>query len=113
MASHKVLRLAARLIELDALPLAGRFDAAHLKAIHKYIFQDVYSWAGEFRTVKISKGGHLGGLLGGAVLAWLLIEGPRRMQNREAPLIIAALLVPVFFVAAVGAAYAFASLPTG
>ena len=61
----------------------------------------------------ISKGGHLGGLLGGAVLAWLLIEGPRRMQNREAPLIIAALLVPVFFVAAVGAAYAFASLPTG
>ena len=56
----------------------------------------------------ISKGGHLGGLVGGAVLAWLLIEVPRRTNNREAPLIVAALLVPVFFVLAVGAAYSFA-----
>ena len=45
---------AARLIELDAAPLAGQCDVAHLKAIHRYIFQDVYSWAGEFRTVNIS-----------------------------------------------------------
>ena len=51
----------ARLAELDANPLKGRFDSAHLQAIHKYIFQDVYSWAGEFRTVNISKGGHLFG----------------------------------------------------
>ncbi|MEO8692016.1 MAG: rhomboid family intramembrane serine protease [Acidimicrobiales bacterium] len=57
----------------------------------------------------ISKGGHLGGLLGGAVLAWLLIEAPRRTKSREAPLIGAALLVPVLFVAAVGAAYAFST----
>ena len=55
----------------------------------------------------ISKGGHLGGLAGGALLAWLLIEGPRRMANREAPVIIAGLLVPAFFLAAVAAAYAF------
>ena len=52
---------AAPLIELDAAPLAGRFDIAHFKAIHRYIFQDVYAWAGEFRTVNISKGGHLFG----------------------------------------------------
>ncbi len=51
----------ARLAELDAAPLMGGFDNAHLRAIHKYIFQDVYSWAGEFRTVNISKGGHLFG----------------------------------------------------
>ena len=51
----------SRLVELDADPLTGRFDVAHLKAIHKYIFQDVYSWAGEFRTVNVSKGGSLFG----------------------------------------------------
>ena len=52
---------AARLIELDAAPLAGQFDPTHLKAIHRHIFQDVYPWAGEFRTVNIAKGGQLFG----------------------------------------------------
>ena len=33
-----------------------------MKAIHRYIFQDVYEWAGQFRTVNISKGGQLFGL---------------------------------------------------
>jgi cell filamentation protein len=46
----------ARLVELDAAPLKGHFDVLQLKAIHKYIFQDVYAWAGRFRTVNISKG---------------------------------------------------------
>jgi len=32
---------------------------AHFKAIHKHVFQDVYPWAGEFRTVNISKDDHL------------------------------------------------------
>lgn len=31
------------------------FDVVHRKAIHHQIFQDVYEWAGEFRTVNISK----------------------------------------------------------
>lgn len=34
----------------------GNFDLAHLKAIHKHIFQDVYEWAGEIRTLEIRKG---------------------------------------------------------
>ena len=34
----------------------GRFDLAHLKAIHRHLFQDVYDWAGEIRTVGLSKG---------------------------------------------------------
>jgi cell filamentation protein len=51
-----------RIAELVDTPLAGRFDIAHLKAIHRHIFQDVYEWAGQFRTVNISKGGHLFGL---------------------------------------------------
>ena len=51
-----------RIAELIDTPVPGRFDVAHLKAIHRYIFQDVYEWAGQFRTVNISKGGHLFGL---------------------------------------------------
>ena len=34
------------------------FDLDHLHAIHRHLFQDVYSWAGEIRTVEIAKGGH-------------------------------------------------------
>ena len=32
------------------------FDAAHVKAIHAHVFQDVYEWAGQYRTVPIFKG---------------------------------------------------------
>jgi cell filamentation protein len=32
------------------------FDIEHLRGIHRYLFQDVYEWAGEFRTVDIAKG---------------------------------------------------------
>lgn len=37
-------------------PPTGNFDYAHLKAVHHHLFQDVYDWAGEERTVSISKG---------------------------------------------------------
>ena len=30
------------------------FDYAHLKAIHKHIFQDVYDWAGQDRNVPVN-----------------------------------------------------------
>jgi cell filamentation protein len=35
----------------------GRFDLKHLRAIHRHLFQDVYDWAGDIRTLEISKGG--------------------------------------------------------
>ncbi len=44
---------AHRISELRFTPIAGLFDVAHLQRIHQYIFQDVYSWAGQFRTVDI------------------------------------------------------------
>lgn len=50
-----------RLIELFIHPTKGTFNLAHLQAIHRYIFQDLYDWAGQFRTVNISKGGNLFG----------------------------------------------------
>jgi cell filamentation protein len=37
---------------------AGDFDLAHLQAIHRHLFQDIFDWAGELRTVEISKDGH-------------------------------------------------------
>lgn len=37
---------------------AGSFDSTHYKSIHKHLFQDVYDWAGEYRTVRIAKGGN-------------------------------------------------------
>ena len=36
----------------------GRFNLAHLQDIHRHLFQDVYDWAGELRTVEIAKGGN-------------------------------------------------------
>jgi cell filamentation protein len=37
-------------------PVKGRFDLKHLCAVHRFIFSDVYDWAGELRTVNIAKG---------------------------------------------------------
>jgi len=45
-----------RLQELQSEPIRGNFDFAHLLTIHKYIFQDIYEWAGKIRTVEIGKG---------------------------------------------------------
>ena len=45
-----------RILELIDKPVQGKFDLQHLKLIHRYIFQDVYDWAGEIRKVDIAKG---------------------------------------------------------
>lgn len=36
--------------------IKGNFDFAHLREIHYFLFCDIYEWAGEIRTVNISKG---------------------------------------------------------
>lgn len=41
--------------ELLNSPIVGNFDFAHLRAIHRYLFQDIYDWAGKVRTVDIAK----------------------------------------------------------
>jgi len=43
-----------RIKEMENAPIHGSFDAMHLKAIHGHIFQDVFAWAGRFRTVNIA-----------------------------------------------------------
>lgn len=42
----------------EPLP-AGRFTPAHYKRIHHHLFQDVYTWAGKYRTVRTAKGGNM------------------------------------------------------
>lgn len=36
----------------------GRFGTAHYRAVHRHLFQDVYAWAGRYRTVRTAKGGN-------------------------------------------------------
>ncbi len=46
---------AVRMLELLNQPIAGCFDFLHLCGLHRHLFQDVYEWAGEVRTVDISR----------------------------------------------------------
>jgi len=45
------------LIDLTINPVRGNFDQAHLQAIHKRIFEQVYPRAGELRRVNIARTG--------------------------------------------------------
>lgn len=47
---------ALRILTLQSKPMKGCFDLKHLQKIHHFIFQDIYTWAGELRTVNIAKG---------------------------------------------------------
>lgn len=42
--------------EIKNNPIQGDFNLRHLQNIHKHVFADIYEWAGELRTVNISKG---------------------------------------------------------
>jgi cell filamentation protein len=46
---------AARLLQLQRSPVKGGFDLGHYADTHHAMFKDVYPFAGEFRTVDISK----------------------------------------------------------
>lgn len=37
-------------------PIKGHFDLKHLQKIHRFVFGDIYTWAGKLRHVYISKG---------------------------------------------------------
>jgi cell filamentation protein len=47
---------AIRQYMLEKRPIKGKFGIAHLKNIHKFIFQDVYPFAGKIRLEDIWKG---------------------------------------------------------
>ena len=47
----------AKTSQLEEKPVCGKFDLEHYKAIHRILFEDLYDWAGKFRTINISKKG--------------------------------------------------------
>ena len=47
----------ARYAQWESAPQCASFDFCHYKAIHRFLFSDLYDWAGEVRTVNISKKG--------------------------------------------------------
>ncbi len=44
-----------RLKELALNPLAGNYHTKHLMQMHEFIFQDIFDWAGQPRTISIYK----------------------------------------------------------
>ena len=48
---------ALRIADLREHPVAGKFDLQHLRDTHAQVFQDVYEWAGQIRSINFSKGG--------------------------------------------------------
>lgn len=48
-------RLASLVRAGEALP-RGRYGIAHYCAFHRHLFQDVFAWAGKFRTIGVIKG---------------------------------------------------------
>jgi cell filamentation protein len=43
--------------QLNGSPVAGNFDLPHLCEIHHALFQDIFAWAGQIRTVDTEKHG--------------------------------------------------------
>nr|NLI49413.1 cell filamentation protein Fic [Propionibacterium sp.] len=58
LASYEYRMTAVRQRQLDADPelIPQTLDAAQVRALHRHLFQDVYEWAGEYRTVELVKG---------------------------------------------------------
>jgi cell filamentation protein len=48
--------VSAKLAHIKGNPIKGKFDLNHLCSRHRYLFCDIYDWAGELRTVNIAKG---------------------------------------------------------
>jgi cell filamentation protein len=73
-------RATVRAMELRLNPVQGDFGIEHLQKIHRHLFQDVYPWAGEIRTVGIRKGGE--GFLP-PEHAGLVVDGAARMMKED------------------------------
>jgi cell filamentation protein len=57
LAEQERLITGVKIVELDSLMIPGDYDLAHLCSFHKFIFGDIYPWAGKPRTKSfISKG---------------------------------------------------------
>jgi cell filamentation protein len=60
LAAFETAKTAQRIYQLERKPVVGGFDATHLKAIHQWVFQDVFPWAGQLRTTMLGKAERVG-----------------------------------------------------
>lgn len=53
----EIQKVVAKLLGLDVRPerIAYSYDSAHLVNVHKYLFGDIYEWAGTFRDENLYK----------------------------------------------------------
>ena len=51
------VELALFLTRADEPLPAGELDYPHYSSLHRHLFQDVYAWAGQPRSIRIGKGG--------------------------------------------------------
>ncbi|HEY3740925.1 MAG TPA: Fic family protein [Bryobacteraceae bacterium] len=66
-------------VELIARAKPGRLDTDQLRDVHRYLFQDVYHWAGELRTVRIEKPGAVFAFP--AHIEWALKDAFKKLRN--------------------------------
>jgi hypothetical protein len=59
LAEHEAQASTLRLAQLAAVRIEGAYDLPHLQAFHHFIFQDIYAWAGELRSVDLAKPGSM------------------------------------------------------
>ena len=44
-----------KLIDTNSMPVPAAYDVEYLQSLHRYLFEDIYPWAGEFRTINFIK----------------------------------------------------------
>ena len=53
--SYETSVVSLKLMALNKKGITGNFDVAHFVSIHKFLFKDIYNFAGLFRTENIAK----------------------------------------------------------
>ena len=53
--SYETSVVSLKLMSLNKKGITGNFDIAHFVSIHKFLFEDIYNFAGLFRTENIAK----------------------------------------------------------
>ena len=56
-AEYPLARYRAHQLRLDPALVPHTLDAAEVRAVHAWLFQDVYEWAGRYRVVDVAKEG--------------------------------------------------------
>jgi cell filamentation protein len=59
LAEREAQASSLRLAQLGELRLEGLYDLRHLQEFHRFIFQDIYPWAGELRSTPLAKPGSM------------------------------------------------------